>query len=261
MEPARPVQRIEPEPTVKADPTAQLRLLDLQGVDTTLAQLRHRRTTLPEIGQLAAATEKANGIRAQRLEVQTALDDTAGEQRRLENEVDTVRTRATRDNARLTSGGLPSKELESLQHELTSLARRQSTLEDELLEVMEVRETRELELADFDKQLGTIGDEQGALEASRDTVFAEIDSAAAERQAERATLATEVPADLLALYEKVATASGGVGAAPIKQRRCEGCRLELAGSELNTVRAAAPDEVVRCENCRRILIRTADSGL
>jgi predicted nucleic acid-binding Zn-ribbon protein len=239
---------------VKADPTAQLRLLDLQGVDTTLAQLRHRRATLPELGRIAAAIDRADGVRSQRLEVQTALDDTAGEQRRLENEVDTVRTRSTRDNARLTAGGLPAKELEGLQHELTSLARRQSTLEDELLEVMEVRETRELELAGFDKELATIEDERSALEATRNAAFA-------EGEAHRAALAAEVPADLLALYDKVAAASGGVGAAPLKQRRCEGCRLELAGSELNTVRAAAPDEVVRCENCRRILIRTADSGL
>jgi len=27
------------------------------------------------------------------------------------------------------------------------------------------------------------------------------------------------------------------------------------------VRSAAPDEVVRCDECRRILVRTAESGL
>jgi hypothetical protein len=47
----------------------------------------------------------------------------------------------------------------------------------------------------------------------------------------------------------------------LRQRRCEGCHIELSGSELAAVRAAAPDEVVRCDNCRRILVRTEDSGL
>ena len=117
VDPARPISRIEPDPTVKADPAAQLRLLDLQGVDTALAQLRHRRATLPELAKIAAAVERADGVRTQQVEVQTALDDTAGEQRRLENEVETVRTRAGRDNQRMTAGGLPAKELEGLQHE------------------------------------------------------------------------------------------------------------------------------------------------
>jgi predicted nucleic acid-binding Zn-ribbon protein len=246
---------------VKADPTAQLRLLDLQGIDTALAQLRHRRANLPELAKINDAVQRADGVRAQQLEVRTALDDTAGAQRQLENEVETVRSRAVRDNQRMTAGGLPSKELEGLQHEITSLARRQSTLEDELLEVMEVRETRENELAGFDRELAGIDAERAELDQARDAAFASIDAASETHQHERGALAGEVPADLLALYDKVAAVNGGVGAAALKQRRCEGCHLELAGSELNTVRAAAPDEVVRCENCRRILIRTPESGL
>jgi predicted nucleic acid-binding Zn-ribbon protein len=261
MDPARPIQRIEFEQTVNADAAAQLRLLDLQGIDTTLAQLRHRRETLPELGLIAAARDRADGVRTQQLDVRTALDDTSGDQRRLENEVDAVRSRTTRDSERLTAGGLPSKELEGLQHEITSLARRQSSLEDDLLEVMEQRETRELELSGLDAELAGIEAEREQHEAARERAFAEIDAATELHQAQRLLLIAEIPADLLALYEKVAAAGGGVGAAMVKQRRCEGCHLELAGSELISVRAAADDAVLRCENCRRILVRTAESGL
>jgi predicted nucleic acid-binding Zn-ribbon protein len=246
---------------VNADPAAQLRLLDLQGEDTALAQLRHRRTTLPELAKIVTAQERADGVRMQQVEVQTALDDSSGEQRRLENEVDAVRARTTRDTDRLTAGGLPAKELEGLQHEITSLARRQSTLEDDLLEVMEQRETRELEVAGYGAELAAIEAERAELEAARDAAFTEIDEASARHAAGRTELAAAIPADLLALYEKVASASGGVGAAPMRQRRCEGCHLEVAGTELISMRAAAPDTIVRCENCRRILIRTAESGL
>jgi uncharacterized protein len=246
---------------VNADPFVQLRLLDLQGVDTALLQLRHRRASLPELAKIVAALDRADAVRSQQLDVRTVLDDTAGEQRRLENEVDTVRSRATRDNSRLAGGGLPAKELESLQHELTSLARRQSALEDELLEVMEQREVREHELSGFNAELAGIEAELAELEASRDAAFAEIDAVIERHNAERSELAGALPAELLALYDKVAASTGGVGAAQLKQRRCEGCHLELAGSELITVRSAPPDAVLRCENCRRILVRTAESGL
>ena len=66
---------------------------------------------------------------------------------------------------------------------------------------------------------------------------------------------------LLALYAKIREASGGIGAAELRQRRCGGCRLELNQLDLSSIRAAAADDVVRCEECRRILVRTPESGL
>jgi hypothetical protein len=98
------------------------------------------------------------------------------------------------------------------------------------------------------------------LTAKRDAAFSEIDEAVAQRTPQRAQLAESVPADLLALYER-ARAHGGTGAAMLRQRRCEACHIELSGSELASVRAAAEDTVVRCDNCRAVLVRTAESGL
>jgi predicted nucleic acid-binding Zn-ribbon protein len=148
-----------------------------------------------------------------------------------------------------------------LQHEIATLARRQSTLEDDVLDVMQRREdaattvTRlTAELADLDAQVPRLG-------AERDSVLADIDHASRVRSTDRANIAAELPPDLLALYERARQHSGDVGAALLRQRRCEGCHIELAGSELSALRNAAPDLVVRCDNCRRILVRTADSGL
>jgi predicted nucleic acid-binding Zn-ribbon protein len=246
---------------VKADHTAQLRLLDLQAADTALAQLRHRRTSLPEVATLKERTARADELATQLVDVETGLADVAGEQRRLENEVDAVRARAKRDEQRLESGGVPSKELEGLQHEITSLARRQGTLEDELLEVMEQREDSEGERARLATQRDALAGEIADLQVARDRAFAEIDEAASARTQERSAIAAELPADLVALYERAREHGGGVGAAVLRQRRCEGCRIELSGSELSAVRTADADAVVRCDNCRRILVRTAESGL
>lgn len=246
---------------MKADPAVQLRLLDLQAADTELAQLAHRREHLPELAALAQSDQQTERLSGQLLDLQAQLEDVADDQRRLENEVETVQTRTKRDNERLTAGGLPAKELEGLQHEVTTLARRQSALEDDLLDVMERRENLDSELATLTQQQQSLASERADLEAKRDAAFAEIDATTSRRGAERSTIAGELPADLRALYDKIRTASGGVGAAMLRHRRCEGCHLELAGSELNAVRAAAPDDVVRCDNCRRVLVRTGESGL
>ncbi len=245
---------------MNADPSVQLRLLDLQAVDTALAQLAHRRRTLPELAALSASEQAVANADTDLVDAQTAVADIELEQQRLEKDVETVRTRATRDESRLQAGGLPARELEQLQHEIATLARRQSTLEDELLEVMERAETAERTLTESTTTYEAAIAERARLEAKRDEAFTEIDAAVAEREPQRNALAAELPAELIGLYEK-ARAHGGAGAALLRQRRCEACRIELSGSELARVRAAEPDTVVRCDNCRAVLIRTAESGL
>lgn len=239
----------------------QLRLLDLQGADTFIAQQAHRRKTLRELAAIAERAERVSALHNDIVDVETRLGDIAGDQRRLENDVEAVRARAVRDERRLQLGGLPAKELERLQHELTTLARRQSTLEDELLEVMEQGEQADAALAELSSQRAVLHGELAELGAARDAAYAEIDTASADRDAQRASIAAELPDDLLALYERARAHGGGVGAAMMRQRRCEGCHIELSGSELASVRRAEPDAVVRCENCRRILVRTTESGL
>jgi predicted nucleic acid-binding Zn-ribbon protein len=245
---------------VLAEPAVQLRLLDLQALDTVLNQLAHRRKSLPELATIADCEARAAEARVLYVDAQTELADLDGEQRRMEADVDTVRQRAARDQQRMESGALPAKELTGLQHEIASLARRQGVLEDDLLELMERRETAEAAVNEHSKVLEAIAAEKAVAEASRDAQFAEIDAATAERQQERSTLVASLPADLVKLYDKIRE-SGAIGAAILRQRRCEACRLELAGSELSRVRGAKADEVLRCDNCRAILIRTAESGL
>jgi predicted nucleic acid-binding Zn-ribbon protein len=258
---ALPVTGNEYATIVNADHADQLRLLDLQGADTAIAQLAHRRATLPELATLTALDERDAQLHIELVEAQTARDDVANDQRRLENEVDAVRTRAARDEQRLQSGGVPAKELEGLQHEIATLARRQGALEDELLEAMERREELDAVVSALSAQRDTVEVDRQSAGQARDAAFTEIDAGTTERTAQRVEIAAQLPADLLALYERAREHGGGVGAAMVRQRRCEGCHIELSGTELAAARAAAPDDVMRCDNCRRILVRTAESGL
>jgi uncharacterized protein len=246
---------------VKASPAAQLALLDLQGLDSEIAQLLHRRRTLPALATLAELGRRGEQVHMRVVELQTAVGDIAKEQARLEADIDVVRQREVRNQQRLQLGGIPAKELSGLEHELTTLKRRQGTLEDEALEIMEQRESIEAELAVAQAEEAEVTQKRDAATVERDDAIAGIDATVIERRQERAPLAATIPADLLALYDKIRAGHDGVGAAALTKRRCQGCHIELAGSELNAARDAADDDVLRCDNCRRILIRTADSDL
>jgi predicted nucleic acid-binding Zn-ribbon protein len=194
--------------------------------------------------------------------LETEDSDLGREQSKIDADVDQVRTRMQRDQQRLDAGQVGSpRELENLQSEIESLHRRQSELEDVELEVMEKREVVQGRLDELRRER-----EQAALtlaetEQRRDTTWAEIDAETDKTATQRAELAATLPSELLDLYEKVRSSSAGVGAAALRRGQCEGCHLQLNTTDLNRIRDADPDEVLRCEECRRILVRTADSGL
>ena len=173
-----------------------------------------------------------------------------------------MRQRAARDQQRLDSGQVTNpKDLENLQSEIASLARRQGDLEDVVLEVMERHEAAAERVAELTQRVEAVQAKAEDAVARRDAALAEIDGETEAVRRERESVAGSVPADLLKLYEKIREQQGGVGAAKLFQRRCEGCRLELNITELNEVREAPEDAVLRCENCRRVLVRTPESGL
>jgi uncharacterized protein len=246
---------------VKADPQAQRLLLDLQAIDTALAQLAHRRAHLPELAELADLAGQVSRLEAERLRAQTAVDDLDRDIARVERDVEQVRNRKDRDAARLTAGTGPAKELEALQHEVESLTRRQSELEDGELELMERREEAQGALDQIEAQLETVHARRAEAAARRDAALGAITAEEQAHTQARKPLVGQLPADLLALYERIRDGSGGIGAAPLRSGRCGGCRLELAGSEKARVKGAAPDEVVRCDECRRIMVRDSESGL
>lgn len=227
-----------------------------------LSQLAHKRKSLPEHAEIESLNKDLTQLRDLLVAAQTEESDTAREQTKAEQDVDQVRQRAARDQQRLDSGAVSSpKDLENLQREIVSLAKRQGDLEDVVLEVMERRESAQERVAELTERVSSVQGKVDAATARRDAAQAELDDEAASVSKERELVAGSVPADLLKLYEKLRVQQGGVGAARLFQRRCEGCRLELNITELNEVRAAAPDAVLRCENCRRILVRTSESGL
>ena len=248
--------------TVKASPEAQLRLLQLADLDAELGRLEHRRKILPEHAEISRLGEREGALRDEITALEAREGDLKREQAKADADVEQVRSRIGRDRARLDAGQVSSpRELENLQSEIESLLRRQSDLEDVELDVMERLDAAQARLKEAGAERVSVAADMQAVTARRDTAVAEIDGLASHAAERREVVAAEEPADLLDLYERLRTQHGGVGAAALRKGQCQGCHLTLNAGDLSVIRAAAPDDVVRCEECRRILVRTDESGL
>jgi uncharacterized protein len=246
---------------VKASVEAQLRLLELADLDAELSRLDHRRRGLPELEEHQRIEARDAELRDELTALEAAESDLRREQAKAEADVDQVRSRVERDRTRLDVGQVSSpRELENLQSEIASLARRQSDLEEIVLDVMERQEAAELRRNTLTQEQGEVARQRGEVAARRDAALGEIGEQEEKAASLRAGVAAGVPGDLLDLYGKL-RAQHGVGAAALRRGRCEGCHLSLNTVDLARIRAAPPDEVLRCEECRRILVRTPDSGL
>jgi predicted nucleic acid-binding Zn-ribbon protein len=246
---------------VKADHFEQQKLLDLAAEDVALTQLAHRRRTLPEAAAVEAAEEAERALSGDVVRAETEVRDLGREVKRLESDVETVRQREIKDQRQMDSGSVSPKELTNLQHELDSLKRRQSDLEDQELELMERLEVAEAALKSAQEGLEKAKADLERAVQLRDDALADIADGTSKHEAARAEVAAGISEALLTLYDRVRKQTGTSGAAPLRHRACQGCRIELYGNELAAARNADPHEVLRCENCSRILVRTAESGL
>jgi len=224
--------------------------------------LAHVRATLPEAARVDKLTEERAAVSTRATLERTEVSDLTAEVAKAERDVAQVRSRRVRDQERLDAGAVGSpKELERLQHEIQSLERRIGTLEDAELEIMEQLEQAQATLRQSEADLARLDEELASETAARGTALGDLDRQAADAGAERSRAAADVPDDLLALYEKVRAKQGGVGAAALVQRRCEGCRLEINAADLRELAAEPADAVLRCPECQRLLVRTPESGL
>lgn len=245
---------------MKADPSRQARLLDLQALDTRLAQLAHRAASLPEHAEVTRLGAELEDLEAEVVRTATEREDVQRELAKAEADVQLVRDRAERDRKRLEVGTGSARDLQSLQHELESLARRQSVLEDVEIEVMERAEEADNAAQKAERVRDQAREQLETVTGRRNTLLAEVEAQRAEVAAGREDLVIETGSDLVALYERIRSHSG-TGAAALQSRRCGGCHMELNPVELSRIKAAEEDEVLRCEDCSRILVRTDESGI
>ncbi|MGO4956512.1 zinc ribbon domain-containing protein [Luteococcus sp. Sow4_B9] len=244
-----------------AEPADQLRLLDLAALDLQVNQLEHRRRTLPELETIKTLMAERAQLVEQQVAAQTRLSDAELDAKRVEDDLVPARERLERNQKRVDDGSVGDpKALRGLTEEIDHLGGRIRKLEDDQLDAMQVVEDLAAEVNDIDGRRKELEDRIRGLMAKRDSQFKDLDAELAERRTEREATVRLLPAPLVATYQRLSDRMG-IGAAELKAKRCTGCQLEASLADLRRYAAAAPNEVLRCEECDRILVRTKESGL
>jgi uncharacterized protein len=231
------------------------RILELQELDSSVSRLEARRSELEGGEELRAARARLAESEGRVGELRLALDSVGNEQRRLENDTDSIQRKIDAERKRLYDGSVANaKELQSIEAEVESLRGRKSRMEDELLEQMERREDMEARLKPLEAEAAEARDRQAEIEEGSSREFVEVERSLAERLAERQAMLPEFGEDVLDLYEELRRQKMGIGAAALVDGVCQGCNQKLSPMYLD--RLKRKQGIRRCEYCRRILIFT-----
>lgn len=244
-----------------AEPADQQKLLNLADLDSEMGRLQHTARSLPHHQRIADLMRERSEVADFLVEATTVVDDLQVALRRAEADLVPVRARLERDRKRVSDGSISDgKTLTGLIDEVARIERRITELEEDEFEVMarlEDAETRVQELSARRDEVEVILREEVA---ARDGRVSGLSDEAKGVAAARKDLVATLPPALLALYEKLRTLRGS-GAAKLHRGQCTGCQLAITVADLDSFRNAPVNEVLRCVECDRILVRTADSGL
>ena len=241
---------------MKAEVIQQRSLLELAEVDAELGRIEHRSGHLAEQQRLEQTQAQHREANDRLASLHLALEDLDAQIAKFESEIEAVRAREDRDRKMLDGGATGAKQLADLQHELETLERRQSSLEDSLLEVMERREELAGQQTDEIAKIDALESELAEAQRARDEALAVIEQARHQCVSRRDELTAGIDSDLVSLYERQRS-HGGPGAGRLQGRRCGACRIEIDRGELARISAAADDEVLRCPECGAILLRVS----
>lgn len=231
------------------------RLLELQRVDSAIDRLRQRKADLPEQRIVDEISVQLEEIRAAYAAKQAELDTVARDQARLDGDVTMIADKIKHESGRLYGGDISNpKELASIQAELDGLRRRKNHLEDQDLEVMERREGLEKELGELRGRLDELEQRAAEASAARNAAAVEIETELATHEAARAEIGPGIPEELFDLYDDLRAKKDGVAVAALQGGICRACAVSLSPVALDNIRRSDPDEIARCENCRRIVV-------
>jgi predicted nucleic acid-binding Zn-ribbon protein len=240
---------------MQATPEQQSLTLELQLLDNEIMQSNTKLKSLPEIEQLLHIDKRIVTATDDLATVKAESDQIALELRRGEVDVETVTDRIKKDEARLASGNATPKELEQLQHEVATLKKRQEALEEIELEIMVRSEAITARTNTLTTDLASLETLKAEINQRLTAASGEINTVITNKKSDRDAVAVKIEKPLIDLYEKIRSASGGVAAAALVGNKCNGCNLAINAVEMERIKSLAKDELLRCEECRRILVR------
>jgi predicted nucleic acid-binding Zn-ribbon protein len=237
---------------VKANLQDQQRLLELVQLDLDLVKNASDRAKLLAATEIQIASEKALALSDQLIDARNRVGDLELELKRSENDLELVENRIAKDK-QLLSATSSSKDAQGIEHELNTLAKRKSELEDAELGIMDELDTVRADLGAAEAAKSAAEAELGALREALSSNTSALDSKRAELTSKRVALVGLIDPELAVAYQKKADRAVAVGR--LSGRECGACRISITATNLEEIVALPADEIAECPNCQAYLVR------
>ena len=239
---------------MKAKVESQRLLLDLNSIDQSISKLDYQKKNHPQLMKITELTARVPSIEASIVENDSQIIETKKEVSKAEIDVENISKRVQKDKERLASSETSAKDLTQIQHEIGTLESKQKELEEVQIEFLEKVEDLEHKKRGLQEIVEQVKEEISELNIAIKADFEKANKEIVTFSTERLTVISKVEKDLLDLYEKIRS-EHGIGAGLFSHGTCNSCQIQISPSEINNINSTDPEEVIRCENCRCILVR------
>jgi hypothetical protein len=224
-------------------------LINLQAIDTRIAALESDAARLPkEIAAIHAAVDEA---KKQAEQAKARLDAARKDQRAKEKDLEVVQAKRSKNEARLYEVKT-NKEYSAVLIEIEEIKQEKARMEEEVLVLMEAQERLGGDIREAEARFKQRESEGRSQEARLKEQLRGIEADLAGVRTERKELATRLPANILADYDRILRARGGLALVPVaKPNFCGACRMTITPQRLQELRAQS--SLIPCESCGRYL--------
>ena len=230
------------------DPQLQT-LIDLQGFDAKIAGLESEAARLPRQIE-AIQTALAEARKAVEM-VKGKLDSTRKDLRTREKDLEVANVKRQKLEAKLYEVKT-NKEYSAVLLEIEEAKQEKAKTEEDILTLMEMQERLGVEIKEAEQRFKTREEQAKQDEAVVRKKLATVEHELHGQRAERQGRAKDLPAGLLASYDRISKARGGIAVAAVTAAAvCGGCRVGIRPQAIQELRTGSA--LMLCESCGRYL--------
>ncbi len=242
---------------MKASPSEQAALLELQQVDLQSMRTAHKMAEHPLRDKLAELAGRADDLRRFGIALDVDLNDQRREVIRLEDEIEKVRTRRDTQQERLDQGKVPMRDMSAVEHEIRRIVERKEELEATLLEKMEEVEAKESALADTQHQMNVLSQDEEATQKQLEAELEAPKNELSELESRRASLRSSIPTDVVAEYDRLVGRQGPLVVVEMRDGFLVNAPVSVSMEEADRASRTPADELVFSDETGFMVVRRA----
>lgn len=228
-------------------------LLELQSIALSQRALLQQAQELSKGGRLEALRTELAELSELLSNLRLENEELKRELKRMESDLQVVEARIARDNERVNQSS-NSKDIAGIQHELESLARRKSDLEDAELGIMDRLESSDRAMHETEQARER---KETEIEQAKQEISLELEQMKAENKSlndKTAALRMSLDAELMAFFD--AKLAKGLAVGRLIGSTCSACNMSLNSQAMADVSKVPADQLATCPECAAMLVRT-----